>query len=418
MVAKLNIFVGWAAVILLFMLACAGPRRAEVPRPRKPKQIEVPPPTPVEKPDIIVGAARLSVYLPLLEGKRVGIVANHSSQIQSKHLVDSLLALGVDIKRIFSPEHGFRGRGDNGQFIKDTIDEKTKLPVISLYGSHKKPYPEDLEDIDVVLFDLQDVGARFYTYISTLHYVMEACAEEKKECIILDRPNPNGHYVDGPILEDAFSSFVGLHPVPVVHGMTVAEYGKMVNEEGWLKDSVRCLLYVVPCQFYDHQRAYELPLRPSPNLPNMRSIYLYPSLCFFEGTPISVGRGTETPFQIYGSPKLKEGVFEFVPSPKIGASKPKHEGKTCKGYDLSELSLDSLSKLSALNLDYLIDTYNAYPDKDKFFYKNGFFDLLAGTDRLRKAIQEGVSADEIRAEWTEGLEQFRAIRAKYLLYPE
>ncbi|MCB0640961.1 MAG: DUF1343 domain-containing protein, partial [Phaeodactylibacter sp.] len=267
--------------------------------------------------------------------------------------------------------------------------------------------PADLADVDVVLFDLQDVGARFYTYISTLHYVMEACAEEGKECIVLDRPNPNGHYVDGPILEESYQSFIGLHPVPVVHGMTIAEYGKMVNEEGWLKDSIRCLLYVVPCQFYNHRKRYTLPVRPSPNLPNMRAVYLYPSLCFFEGTAISVGRGTESPFQIYGAPKMTEGSFEFTPEQVPGVLHPKHEGKLCKGFDLSDLSVDSLAQDTAINLNYLLEVYRSYPEQDDFFLKNGFFELLAGTEGLRKAIQEGATEAEIRAEWQEGLAQFK-----------
>jgi len=417
MVVKVNIFVGILQVCFLLSLSCASPRGAEEPA-RPPRKIPVPAPEETVEPSIRVGAERLAVYLPMLEGKRVGIIANHSSLVQGIHLVDTLQALGITIQRIFSPEHGFRGLADNGALIGDTIDTRSGLPVISLYGKHKKPYPEELADMDVLLFDLQDVGARFYTYISTMHYAMEAAAEEEKTFIVLDRPNPNGHFVDGPLLQAEQRSFVGLHPVPVVHGMTVGEYARMVNEEGWLADSVRAELYVIPCQFYDHSKPYELAVRPSPNLPNMRSIYLYPSLCFFEGTEVSVGRGTEIPFQCYGAPNSKFGDYTFTPLPKTGASQPKHEGLSCRGFDLSGLSADSIRQIGQLQLKPLLDFYEAYPDKASFFLKNRFFDLLAGTRQLREQIEQGLTEAAIRKSWEADLKAFKAIRAKYLMYKE
>jgi len=372
---------------------------------------------------VIVGANQTEKYLDLLEGKRVGVVGNQSSVIFKvsgnksqksslyTHLVDSLLALNVDIKKVFSPEHGFRGTADAGEKIKDGVDSKTGLPIISLYGDNRKPKLEQLKGLDVLVFDIQDVGVRFYTYISTLHYVMEACAETNIPILILDRPNPNGHYVDGPILEKANSSFVGMHPIPVAHGMTIGEYAQMINGEKWLKNGVHCQLTVIPIKNYTHQTAYSLPIKPSPNLPNDQSIALYPSLCFFEGTNVSVGRGTDKQFQIFGSPELDKTFykFSFIPQPNEGAKTPPQQGKTCYGKDLSQIEVTS-----GLNLKYLIEAYEHTSDQSKFF--NSFFIKLAGTAQLQKQIEQGLSEKEIKASWTKGLEDFKAVREKYLLY--
>ncbi|MEM9824359.1 MAG: DUF1343 domain-containing protein, partial [Bacteroidota bacterium] len=305
---------------------------------------------PEELATILTGAEQIDRYLPKLSGKKIAMVVNQTSRVGDQHLVDALVQKGVQIKGIFAPEHGFRGKADAGEKVQDGKDAKTGVPLISLYGKKKKPGKEDLQGIDLVLFDIQDVGARFYTYISTMHYVMEACAENQLPLLILDRPNPNGHYVDGPILAGTHQSFVGMHPVPIVHGMTVGEYAQMINGEGWLAGGIQCTLEVIPCKYYDHQRFYALPLKPSPNLPNMTAIYLYPSLCLFEGTQLSVGRGTNRQFQIYGHPDLSVGSFEFRPASMEGAKYPKHEGKLCRGVDLSQASLEQLQK-SGLNLE-------------------------------------------------------------------
>jgi uncharacterized protein YbbC (DUF1343 family) len=373
---------------------------------------------PEEKADSLqIGAARTELYLPtLLEAKGVALVVNQTSTIDSIHLVDSLLSLGVKVKTIFAPEHGFRGQADAGESVADGKDTLTGLPIVSLYGSNKKPRAEQLDSIDIIVFDIQDVGARFYTYISTLHYIMEACAEQGITLIVLDRPNPNGHYVDGPVLDTAYRSFVGMHPVPVVHGMTVGEYAQMINGEGWI--SQKAELNVVPCAGYTHQTPYELPIKPSPNLPNMRAIYLYPSLCFFEGTVASVGRGTDTQFQVYGHPADTVGTYTFVPTPMPGAKYPKHEGDTCRGVSLTHLPADSIRCKAQLDLTPLIKFYQAFPQQDSFFLPNFFFDLLAGSDRLRKQIQSGQSAEAIRESWQEELEAFRQMRQPYLLYEE
>lgn len=384
----------------------------------------VPPPQPSETPTsenlvekvLRLGAERTETYLPRLEGKTVGIVANQTSVIDNTHLVDSLLALEVSIQSVFAPEHGFRGNASAGAKIHDTKDPKTGLPILSLHGSSFKPKPEVLEGLDVVIFDIQDVGTRFYTYISTMSYMMEACAENGIEMLVLDRPNPNGHYVDGPILKREFSSFVGLHEVPVVHGMTVGEYAKMVNGQGWLKDSVKCDLTVIKMENYNRKDEYILPIAPSPNLPNQTAIYLYPSLCFFEGTEVSEGRGTDKPFQQFGYPKMPNGNTKFTPKSIEGVAKyPKLEKKKCNGVDLSETPLDSLRKMSQLNLNWLISTYQNYPNTDEFF-KAKFFDKLAGSSELREQIVAGKTADEIRATWKKELEDFRVIREEYLLY--
>ncbi len=364
--------------------------------------------------DIEVGASRIDQYIGLINNRSVAIVANQTSMIGETHLVDSLITLGVDIKAIFAPEHGFRDLADAGAHIADGKDPVTGLPIISLYGSHLKPTTEDLAGVDVVLFDIQDVGARFYTYISTLHYVLEACAENGVSCIVLDRPNPNGFYVDGNILDTAYSSFVGLHPVPVVHGMTVGEYGLMVNGEGWLKDGVKCDLKVITCEGYTHETYYELPIKPSPNLPNSNSIYLYPSLCWFEGTNISVGRGTASPFQVYGAPELPDRGFSFIPESVAGATNPPFKGVKCFGVDLRNAITDGLVPSPMINLEWIVEAYDNYPDKEKFFTR--YFDTLAGGPTLREQIENGMSAREIRESWQPGLAEFALIREKYLLY--
>ncbi|HEC41763.1 MAG TPA: DUF1343 domain-containing protein [Bacteroides sp.] len=365
------------------------------------------------------GAERTELYLSLLEGKRVGIVANQTSMIGKIHLVDSLNALGSKVTRIwkvFSPEHGFRGKAEYGEMVEDGIDTETGLPVVSLYGRNRKPSDSDLENLDIVLFDIQDVGVRFYTYISTLFYVMQACAENGLELILLDRPNPNGFYVDGPMLEPEFSSFVGMHNVPVVYGMTIGEYCKMINGEGWLGDGLSCELTIIPCGNYNHRSRYSLPVPPSPNLPTMNSIYLYPSTGFFEGTVISEGRGTDSPFEVFGHPDLRACDFTFTPESRPGASaNPKLKGELCLGKDLRYLR-DSSEQFAGLNLSWLIFAYQNFPDKENFFIP--YFENLAGTAKLRQQIVDGLSEDEISASWQEDLEAFKKIRQKYLIYPD
>ncbi|MFH2141202.1 MAG: DUF1343 domain-containing protein [Bacteroidota bacterium] len=369
---------------------------------------------------VITGAERTKIFLPYLENKYVAIVSNQTSMINNYHTVDSLISMGVNLIKIFCPEHGFRGDADAGEIVKDYVDEKTGLKVVSLYGNNKKPTNEQLSDIDVIIFDLQDVGARFYTYISTLHYIMESCAENDIELIIFDRPNPNGFYVDGPVLDMKFTSFVGMHPVPVVHGMTIGEYAQMINGEKWLNDSIQCKLKVIACENYDHKMKYELPVRPSPNLPNSRSVELYPSLCLFEGTDISVGRGTEMQFQVIGHPKLKDVAdmnFSFIPSPNAGAKNPVHNGKNCYGYDLRSKE-EEFSDTATLNLNYLLYVYEKFPDKKNFFLKNNMFNLLAGNDILKQQIISGKTDDEIHLSWKANLEKFKKIRKKYLIYKD
>ena len=361
-----------------------------------------------------VGAERMEIYLPLIEGKTVALAGNHTSVLGKTHLVDTLLAMDVNIRVIFAPEHGFRDLADAGEVITSGADPITGINVLSLYGDKKKPAPEDLEGIDVVIFDIQDVGTRFYTYLTTMCYVMEACAENGKKLIILDRPNPNGFYVDGPILDTAFSSFVGIHPIPVVHGMTLGEYANMVNGEGWLAGGIQCEVTVIKCDNYTHETMYELPVMPSPNLPNMNSVYLYPSVCFSEGTVLSCGRGTEFPFQVMGAPKMPDTGFSFTPKPSFGSSNPKHNGEVCYGIDLRNAMQDGLVPTPGMNLQWIIDAYNAYPEKDKFF--NGYFDTLAGSSTLREQIIQGMTTGQIRESWKTGLEEFRKIRGKYLLY--
>lgn len=364
--------------------------------------------------DPVPGANQIELYRTLIEGKALAIVANQTSMTGQTHLIDNLLGIGMNIKVIFAPEHGFRNLADAGEIIEDGKDPETGIRIISLYGKHQKPTPEDLSGIELVLFDIQDVGTRFYTYISTLHYLLEACAENNIKCIILDRPNPNGFYTDGNILDTAYRSFVGMDPIPVVHGMTVGEYAQMASSEGWLKGSIKCEITVIKCKNYTHKTFYELPVKPSPNLPNQTSVYLYPSLCFFEGTNISLGRGTTYPFQVYGSPKLPDRGFSFTPGSVPGATNPPLQGTKCYGADLRNAIKDKLVPSPAINLDWVIGAYNDYPEKESFF--TTYFDVLAGGPLLREQIQKGMTSSQIRSTWKEGLEKFGQIREKYLLY--
>jgi len=366
--------------------------------------------------NIITGAERVALYQPQLKGKKVALVVNQTSVVKNKHLVDTLLKLGIDIKVVFAPEHGFRGKADAGEKVDDTKDTKTGLPIMSLYGKKKKPTGEDLKEIDVVLFDIQDVGVRFYTYISTLHYIMEACAEHNKPLIVLDRPNPNAYFIDGPMLDPAFKSFIGMHPVPVVYGMTIGEYGQMINGEGWLPNQIKCELTVIPCKNYTHDSYYSLPVKPSPNLPNDRSVLLYPSICFFEGTTLSLGRGTDKQFQVIGHPRLTSD-FSFTPMPNEGAKDPLLKGQNCYGEDLSKITTGSIINAKKINLSYLLDYHKKMNSiGEKFFLDNLFMDKLAGTDALRKQIKAGKTEDEIRKSWQPGLDTFKKVRSKYLLY--
>ena len=379
---------------------------------------------------IQTGADNSAAYLPLLKDKKVGIVTNQTGivlfknryiipnhpeicvkgfQIDTISVVDFFIKQGVKLEKIFAPEHGFRGTADAGEHVVDGKDAKTGLPIISLYGDNKKPKPEQLAGLDVLVFDLQDVGARFYTYISSLHYIMEACAENNIQLIILDRPNPNGGIVDGPILEKEFSSFVGMHQIPTLHGMTIGEYGKMINGEKWLAAGIQCELTVIPCLNYKRDMFYSLPVKPSPNLPNDQAVNLYPSLCFFEGTNVSVGRGTEEQFQIYGSPFLPKTGFSFTPVSNFGSKDPMNKGLLCYGEDLSQAP-----KVHQLELKWLIKAYNETSDKSKFF--TPFFTKLAGTKKLQQQIEAGTSEVEIRKSWEKGLNDFKEMRKKYLIY--
>ncbi len=377
--------------------------------------------------DIKTGAERTTLYLNLLKGKNIAIVANQTSVLSTlqraevapnvmgskkvtQHLVDYLNnQKNITIQKVFAPEHGFRGKADAAELVKDGKDSKTGLPIISLYGKNKKPTQEQLQGVDVVIFDIQDVGVRFYTYISTLHFVMEACAEANIPVLILDRPNPNAHYIDGPVLEMEHTSFVGKHPVPVVYGMTIGEYGQMINGEKWLKNGIQCDLTVIPLENYNHNSEYSLAIRPSPNLPNDKSINLYPSLGFFEGTTINAGRGTEFQFQRYGTPFFPKTDFTYTPKSNFGAKYPKHKNELCYGVDLAKTE-----KLSAINLEWLIDAYQKTPKNEKFF--GSTFTIHAGNTKLQQQIEQGLSAEEIRKTWTKDLNNFKKIRSKYLIY--
>lgn len=360
--------------------------------------------------EIKTGADNFDKYIPLLKDKKVGIVTNQTGILSNKkHLVDFLLEKKINIQTIFAPEHGFRGTADAGEHVVDGKDAKTGLSIVSLYGENRKPKKEQLAGIDVLVFDLQDVGARFYTYISSLHYVMEACAENNIPLIILDRPNPNGSIVDGPILEKEFTSFVGMHPIPILHGMTIGEYGQMINGEKWLKNGIQCKLTVISCTNYKRDMPYSLLVKPSPNLPNDQAINLYASLCLFEGTNVSLGRGTEKQFQIYGSPYLTKTNFKFTPKPNFGAKDPVYNGKECYGEDLSKAP-----KVNQLELKWLLKAYQNTSDKSKFFIP--FFTKLAGTKKLQQQIEAGVSEKDIRDSWKKDLENFKTMRKAYLLY--
>ncbi|HEX9979491.1 MAG TPA: DUF1343 domain-containing protein [Flavobacterium sp.] len=379
--------------------------------------------------EIKTGADNFATYRPMLINKKVGIVTNQTGIVKIEteetvvsggvkeyrrvfnnvSVVDFLLTRQINIQKIFAPEHGFRGTADAGELIVDGKDSKTGLPIISLYGDNKKPKPEQLSGIDVMVFDLQDVGARFYTYISSLHYLMEACAENNIPLIVFDRPNPNKDTVDGPVLEKEFTSFVGMHPIPVLHGMTIGEYAKMINGQKWLKNGIQCSLTVIPCLNYNKTMNYNLPVKPSPNLPNDQAVNLYASLCFFEGTNVSVGRGTNKQFQVYGSPFLPQTGYSFTPQPNEGAKDPPHNGKKCYGEDLS-----GITKVQKIELKWLIKAYGATTDKKSFFIP--FFSKLAGTKKLQQQIESGMTETDIRKSWEKGISDFKNIRKLYEMY--
>ncbi len=398
-------------LLVNILFACSGTSRTDT------KQSDIEPIQEISD-AVKVGAERADQYLDLLADKRVGLVVNQTSTVGDQHLADFLIEQNIGLVKLFAPEHGIRGKEDAGAKIEDGRDSKTGLTITSLYGKKKKPAKEDLAGIDVLVFDIQDVGVRFYTYISTLHYIMEAAAENNIKVIVLDRPNPNAHYIDGPVLEKEFSSFVGMHPVPVVYGLTIGEYAHMINGENWLAQGLRCDLKVIPCANYTHETKYALPIKPSPNLPNYKSILLYPSLCFFEGTTVSVGRGTNTQFQVLGTPLLK-GMkdFSFKPVSMAGAKYPKHENKNCYGDTFVQINTDALFDSKRLDLSYLIDYYAVHAKQgEEFFLENNFFNKLAGNARLQAAIRAGKKEDEIRETWQEDLRAYKTIREKYLLY--
>ena len=365
---------------------------------------------------VIPGDEQTNRYFPLLEGKHIAIFSNHTGMIGDKHLLDVLLENGFDITAIFSPEHGFRGRADAGEHVSSTVDVKTGVPILSLYdGKSGKPGASSMSQFDLLIVDIQDVGLRFYTYYISMCRLMDACAEHGKPMLLLDRPNPNGHYVDGPILERKHKSGVGWLPIPIVHGMTLGELARMVNGEGWLPQGRKCDLTVVPCLNYTHRTLYRLPIAPSPNLPNMKSVYLYPSLCYFEATPVSLGRGTDLPFQVYGHPDMKGYDFSFTPRSVPGAKNPPQRGKLCHGVNLSTLSEEETAR-KGIDLSYLIDAYQNLKMGDKFF--TPFFEKLVGVDYVRVMIEEGRNADEIKARWQDDVTRFKAQRKPYLLYEE
>ncbi len=394
-------------VFTLFGITCANKPLSQVP-----ETVEAEEPAKT----LLLGANNLDTIQSLVKGKRVALLVNHTATVGRTHVADTLKSRGINLVKIFGPEHGFRGNAADGELIDNGKDSRTGLPVISLYGKNKKPTPEQLADVDVVIFDIQDVGTRFYTYISTLHYLMEACAENKKSVIVLDRPNPHGGYIDGPILQPEFRSFVGMHPIPVVHGLTVGELAQMINGEGWLANGVKCPLTIVKMKNWKHSDRYDLPISPSPNLPNNQAIQLYPSLCFFEGTVISVGRGTPTPFQVIGNPQLSSYSFSFTPVTIKGvANQPLHEHKLCHGLDLRTATTQK-----KIDLSYLLAMYKAYPDKDNFFWNpfdKNYIDKLAGTAVFKQQVRDGLTEDQIRATWQKDLQAFDAKRKPYLLYP-
>ena len=420
-------------LIVAFLISCRSADSVKEARSKEQDVIATTAEKSLVKEELRTGAENFEAYLPLLIDKKVGFVTNQTVILQYQELIPSVYAAdprksrdaevkiiqvsivdflktkNINIQKIFAPEHGFRGTADAGELIKDGKDIKTGLPIISLYGDNKKPKPEQLNGIDVLVFDLQDVGARFYTYISSLHYIMEACAENNIALIVLDRPNPNITIVDGPILEKEFTSFVGMHQIPLLHGMTIGEYAKMINGEKWLKNGVSCKLTVVSCLNYNRQMSYSLPTKPSPNLPNDKAINLYASLCLFEGTNVSVGRGTEKQFQIYGSPFLTKTNFSFTPISNFGAKEPVYKDKICFGEDLS-----AVANVKKLELKWILKAFQTTTDKSKFF--NSFFTKLAGTKKLQQQIETGTSETEIRKSWGSGLIAFKKIREKYLIY--
>lgn len=367
--------------------------------------------------DVIVGAERIKTYLPILKNKNIGLVVNQTSMVDTVHLIDFLYSKDINLKAIYAPEHGYKGNVEAGKHFNSTTDPNTGVPVFSIYGKNRKPTPEMLKGIDIIIFDIQDVGVRFFTYISTLNYVMEACAENNIKVVVFDRPNPLGYYVDGPVLKPEYRSFIGMKPIPVVHGLTVGEYAMMSNGEGWLKNRMKCELEVIKMENYTHATRYQLPIFPSPNLPDMKSIYLYPSICLFEGIKANEGRGTDHPFQQFGAPYYSPQNFSYVPKSIPGKSlHPKFEGKTCYGYDLSKTPLEELQNINQIQLKYVIDFYNKCDDKEHFF--TNFFEKLAGNDELRKQITEGKTEAEIRASWQDDLNKYKEMREKYLLYED
>lgn len=412
-----NVFKNTVLLFVMVLISCGNRSKSQV-IPERDKNIEIASSkVPRNDKEIIVGANQTENYLSLLNGKRVGIVANQTSVIFKKkghyiHLVDSLQLLKINIAKVFSPEHGFRGTADAGELVKDGIDAKTNLPIASLHGKSKKPSREQLEDIDIMIFDIQDVGVRFYTYISTLHYIMEACAQANIPLIILDRPNPNGHYIDGPTLEVEHKSFLGMHPIPLVHGMTIGEYAQMINGELWLNNNIKCNITVIPVENYTHQTLYSLPIRPSPNLPNDKSVELYPSLGLFEGTNVNAGRGSEFQFQRYGAPFLDKDVFTFnyTPIENFGAKHPKHKNELCYGEDLKNQTVHG-----KMTLKWIIKAYENSTDKSLFFNTENFA-KHAGTTKLQKQIEDGLTEKQIKTTWQKDLEVFKKIRRKYLIY--
>jgi uncharacterized protein YbbC (DUF1343 family) len=388
-----------------------------------------------EQPTVLAGADRIPVYLPLIKGRTVGIFANQTSMVGNTHLVDTLTKLGISIKVIFGPEHGFRGTADAGEKVGNYTDEKTGIPVVSLYGSKRRPSAEDVKDVDILIFDIQDVGVRFYTFISSLEEFMEAAFELGKPLLILDRPNPNGHYVDGPVLDLKLRSFVGRQPIPITYGMTIAEYAFMIAGEKWLSEKANAKydyyrtaqnspdtpfhFQVIKCKGYDHKTKYVLPVRPSPNLPNIQSIYLYPSTCLFEGTALSEGRGTNKQFQVFGHPSLPKNLYSFTPNPNEGAKSSKLYGQVCYGWDLSGTPDEVFNKVNnRVQLKWLIEAYKLFPQKDSFFLRSNSFNRLAGNDVLMQQIKDGKSEEEIRQSWEPKLSEFKTIRKKYLLYDD
>jgi uncharacterized protein YbbC (DUF1343 family) len=398
-------YTGLKVWLLVFTLWIQFSRKPVCSAPLPDKEVTL------QKLPIVVGADQLDVLLPKLENKNIALVVNRTSLVGETHLADTLKSLGVSIARVFAPEHGFRVAAADGEKVKDGVDVQTGLKVASLYGNNRKPTPEQLADVDIVVFDIQDVGTRFYTYISTMHYVMEACAALGKKMIILDRPNPNGNFIDGPVLVPSLRSFVGMHPIPIAHGLTVGELAQMINGEGWLEKGLHCDVEIIPVKNWTHQDFYHLPVRPSPNLPNDQAVKLYPSLCLFEGTVISVGRGTQTPFLVIGNPEFKDMPYSFIPEKIAGMSnEPPQEGKVCHGLDLSTVPVEP-----GINLKYLLGFYKKYPDKENFFLAS--FNRLAGTPLLQQQIKQGLTEEQIKATWQKDLEIYREKRKKYLLYP-